>query len=184
MTPSVFTNASPSNPEQARAYTSAVLDLVGEKEPFEILTSTPAAIGRIIDGLSRDELSHPEAEGKWSIDHVLEHLVDSEIIWGFRLRMALGHDRPTLMGFDQDLFAERLDYAGGDATEALADLTGIRAANLRLLRRMTDEAFRRVGLHSERGEESVAHMVRMFSGHDLLHLRQLERIRRSVRSAG
>jgi hypothetical protein len=34
-----------------------------------------------------------------------------------------------------------------------------------------------VGVHAERGEESVAHMIRLYAGHDLLHLRQLARIR-------
>jgi hypothetical protein len=38
----------------------------------------------------------------------------------------------------------------------------------------------RVGVHSERGEESVAHMIKMYAGHDLLHLAQLERIRAVV----
>jgi len=36
---------------------------------------------------------------------------------------------------------------------------------------------RRVGLHSERGEESLEHLRKLYAGHDLLHLRQLERIR-------
>jgi hypothetical protein len=35
----------------------------------------------------------------------------------------------------------------------------------------------RVGVHAERGEESVRHMMRLYAGHDLAHLRQIERIR-------
>jgi hypothetical protein len=37
-----------------------------------------------------------------------------------------------------------------------------------------------VGLHNERGEESLGHMRKLYAGHDLLHLRQLERIRERV----
>jgi hypothetical protein len=39
---------------------------------------------------------------------------------------------------------------------------------------------RRDGVHAERGEESVEHMIRLYAGHDLLHLEQLARIRRAV----
>jgi hypothetical protein len=35
-------------------------------------------------------------------------------------------------------------------------------------------------LHAERGEESVEHLRRLNAGHDLLHLRQIERIRRAI----
>jgi hypothetical protein len=34
-----------------------------------------------------------------------------------------------------------------------------------------------VGVHGERGEETLEHMRRLHAGHDLLHLQQLERIR-------
>jgi hypothetical protein len=40
--------------------------------------------------------------------------------------------------------------------------------------------YTRVGVHSERGEESIGHMMKMYGGHDILHRRQLERIRRAV----
>jgi len=33
-----------------------------------------------------------------------------------------------------------------------------------------------MGVHSERGVETVEHIVRMFAGHDLNHIRQIERI--------
>jgi len=36
-------------------------------------------------------------------------------------------------------------------------------------------------VHAERGEESVAHMMRMYAGHDLLHLAQINRIRAATR---
>ena len=45
-------------------------------------------------------------------------------------------------------------------------------------------AIERVGMHAERGEESVAHMMRLYAGHDLLHIRQIGRIRAAVATAG
>jgi len=92
----------------------------------------------------------------------------------------LAHDRPQLTGYDQDLWAERLGYDEADADRALQDFVMLRRTNLRLLARAQDEDLKRVGVHAERGEESIEHMIRLYAGHDLLHLEQLARIRRAV----
>ena len=86
----------------------------------------------------------------------------------------------TYSGYDQDLWAERLGYDEADADQALEDFGLLRRANLRLLACASDEDLRRVGIHAERGAESVGHMIRLYAGHDLLHLEQLARIRRAV----
>jgi hypothetical protein len=53
-------------------------------------------------------------------------------------------------------------------------------ANLRLLDGASPAEMRRVMLHSERGEESLTYMRRMYAGHDLVHLRQIARIRQAI----
>lgn len=97
--------------------------------------------------------------------------------------MVLAHDRPPLTGYDQDRWAERLRYDQADARQALQEFALLRAANLRLLAGASVADRRRVGVHSERGEESVEQMIRLYAGHDLLHLRQLERIRLAMKPA-
>lgn len=177
---SVFTNPASKSAEEAAAYTKAVLDLLGEGNPLEVLQRTGTALGRLREGLTGEQLTRPEAPGKWSVRHVLQHLADSELVWGYRLRMVLTHDRPPLTGYDQDLWTERLGYDEADPDIALRDFTSLRKANLRLLTRASVDDFTRVGVHAERGEESVEFMVRLFAGHDLLHIRQIERIREAV----
>jgi uncharacterized damage-inducible protein DinB len=177
---SVFTNPSSGSVEHARAYTAAVLDLVGGRDPMEVLERTPAALREAAEGLSEAELRRPEAPGKWAVNQVLQHLADSELVWGWRLRLVLAHDRPPLSGYDQDAWAARLGYEEAEAEQALEDFSVLRRANLRLLRRTGPAERARVAVHAERGEESVEHMMRLYAGHDLLHLRQMERIRAAV----
>ena len=52
----------------------------------------------------------------------------------------------------------------------------MREANLALLKSLTPEQWKHAGLHNERGEESVETIARMFSGHDINHIEQIERI--------
>jgi hypothetical protein len=38
-----------------------------------------------------------------------------------------------------------------------------------------------VGLHAERGPESIEHLLRLLGAHDLVHRRQIDRILSSLR---
>jgi len=40
----------------------------------------------------------------------------------------------------------------------------------------SSDLWKHCGMHSERGQESIEHIVRMFAGHDLNHLQQIEQI--------
>jgi hypothetical protein len=59
---------------------------------------------------------------------------------------------------------------------ALGQLRGVRAANLRLWRSLTPAELARVGVHSERGPESLDLLIRMMGAHDLVHRRQIDRV--------
>jgi hypothetical protein len=177
---SVFTNPAAGAAHQAAAYVSAVLDLLGDRDPMDVLRRTPAALVRATDGLSPTQVRQPERPGKWSIAQVLRHLADAEVVWAWRMRLILAQNRPTLTGYDQDLWADRLGYSDTDPAESLEDFRILRRSNLRLLQRATDADLDRVGVHIERGEESARHLRKLYAGHDLLHLNQIARIRAAV----
>ena len=96
-------------------------------------------------------LRRPEAPGKWSAIEVIQHLADVEIVLAWRTRQILTLDRPVIQGYDQDAWARTLGYATMPLDVTLAQLRGVRAANLRLWRSLTPAERARVGLHSERG---------------------------------
>jgi hypothetical protein len=108
---------------------------------------------------------------------VIAHLADSELVGAFRLRMILAHDTPALAPYDQDLWATRLKYEHADLEQSLERFSVLRRANLTLWATASSADLARVGVHGERGEESIERMRRLYAGHDLAHLRQLARIR-------
>jgi hypothetical protein len=177
---SVYTNPSNSTAEETAAYVAALLDLVGTQDPLAVLATTPDAAARATAGMGDASLRQSEKPGKWSIAQILQHLADSEIVFSWRLRLILAQDRPTLTGYDQDLCAERLGYAEADPTTALQIFRTLRQETVRLLRRASPADLKRVGIHSERGEESIEHLRKLYAGHDLLHLKQLARVRVAV----
>jgi hypothetical protein len=174
-----FANPAGSAHDSAAAYTQALLAVLGEADPVVVQAELAAKLHTALAGVSETDLRRPESPDRWSILQVVQHLADSELVTAYRLRMILSHDGPELQGYDQDLWAERLNYNAGDAEDAIAQLQLLRGANLRLLRSLSPADWGRVGFHAERGEESVQMIARLIAAHDLVHLRQIERIKRS-----
>jgi hypothetical protein len=165
---------------QADAYVAAILQALGSRDPFEVLAEMPAALRDVVAGLTPEQEATPERPGKWSVRQVVQHLADSELVGAFRFRMVLAHDAPKLSGYDQDLWAERLGYQGIDLATSLQDFSTLRELNLRLLRRAKPEDMKRVMRHAERGDEPLDHMIKLYAGHDVVHLRQIARIRQTI----
>ncbi len=173
---SVFTNPASGAREAAEAYIAATLDLLGDRDPLTVLRETPGWLRAVLDGHDDEALRTPEAPGKWSVAGVVCHLADAELVWAYRIRMVMAHDRAPLTGFDQDAFAREFRYRERDPEDALRVFDAAREANLWVLKRVSEEARTHVGVHSERGEEPLPHMIRLEAGHDLVHRRQIERI--------
>lgn len=166
-------------PSATAAYTAALLDLLGDRDPIKVMQGLLPALRAATDGLSDEALRRPEAPGKWSILEVIQHLADSELVYGYRLRAIVAEDDPAIAGYDQNKWAERLRYNDENLADALDELAVLRRRNLRFLERLRDDEWERAGLHSERGRESVRRVARLLAAHDLAHLRQIERIKRA-----
>ncbi|MFL5401568.1 MAG: DinB family protein [Gemmatimonadales bacterium] len=171
-----FSNPAGNAPGGASGYVRALLDLLGSRDPLQVLGELLPWLDQRIRGVPEPALRYPEKPGKWSVIEVIQHLADSDLVMGFRMRMALTEDRPSLQGYDQDRWASEFRYREVDLGQALTQLRGLRTANLRLWSHLAGAQLERVGLHSERGPESVGHMLRLVAGHDLVHRRQIDRV--------
>ena len=168
----------PSSPDpvsEPTAYQEHLLGLLGDDDPAAVQELGPEAWGRLIGGAGGHAAVRPEPS-EWSVLECLGHAVDAEIVSTARYRWILAHDEPPLIGYDQDLWVDRL-HAGrhDDPGELLALLRPLRRANLALWAAASPEDRARVGVHAERGRESFDLLFRMIAGHDRFHLAQAER---------
>jgi hypothetical protein len=90
--------------------------------------------------------------------------------------MILGAPGTPIAGFNQDAWVTSGHYEKRDPRKSVEQFRVSREANLVLLKSLTQEQWKHHGIHSERGIETVEHIVRMFAGHDVNHIRQIERV--------
>jgi hypothetical protein len=150
---------------------------LGGDDPVEVMAESPGRLRGLIRGLSEKQLSTRPAPGKWSIKEIVAHLADGEVILGSRYRFIAAHDRPPIAGYDQDAFVAKLGAGRAKTADLIDDFAMARAVNLGLLDRLAEPDWDRVGIHAERGEESIRKIVFMYAGHDRHHIRQIETIR-------
>src|SRR5262249_4602864 len=71
---------------------------------------------------------------QWSTLEVVAHLADTEIYYTDRIERTIALERPLLMGVDERLYPERLNYHAFDLAEQLALFTALRRHGTRILR--------------------------------------------------
>lgn len=173
---SIYSNPRGSAPANAKVVVQALLDLLGDRPPLEVLAETPDRLEAAFAGVPPHDLTRPEAPGKWSAAMVVAHLADTELVIGVRGRFIVGDPGTPLVGFDQDAWAREFRYEAIALEESLTLFRSVRAANLRFWRGHTPEQWQRIGHHTERGPTSADLNLRISAGHDLVHRRQIARI--------
>jgi hypothetical protein len=162
--------------ETPHQYTQRILDFVNGKDPLEAQGETAKTLARLIQPIGSEQLSRRWEPGKWSITEILAHLVDTEIVVSWRMRMVIGQSGVSVQAVDQDVSAQTFDYPRHDtpgfardlpraAREQSAHAPGATSASLGNLR---------YSFGARQGD--LGDIVRMYASHDLNHLAQVEKI--------
>jgi uncharacterized damage-inducible protein DinB len=167
--------------ESPQQYTQRILKNSEGQDPLRIQQTTPKKLAALLRGKTKKQLTRRPAPGKWSIAEIIAHLADAEIAISWRLRQILSSSGISLQAYDQDAWANTLDYAHRDPRISLETYRVVRNANLALLKSIPKPLWNNYGVHQERGNETVAHMVRLTAGHDVNHLRQVENVLKPAR---
>jgi hypothetical protein len=162
--------------ETAEQYRNRMYSHLQGKDPLKLQALAPARLAKLLKGVSKTKAGRRPAPGKWSIQEIVAHIADTELVGGYRIRAILGAPGTQIMGFDQDVWVTALHYDKRDLKKSFEQYRTLREANLALLKSLTPEQWKHYGNHNERGQESVETIVKMFAGHDVNHFQQIERI--------
>ena len=61
--------------------------------------------------LPDEELEKTYGPGKWSVRYLLNHLADSETVLFYRIRRVISEPNQVIWFYDQDAWAQKLDYS-------------------------------------------------------------------------
>lgn len=131
-------------------------------------------------GLTRDQLLAVPIPGTWSLQQIVIHLMDSDLIASDRMKRVACMDRPLLIGYDETAFSTLPGVNEIDADEAIDIFDRNRKITARILRQLPDEAFERFGIHNESGKVTLAELVEGYIEHLDGHLEWVTKKRAMV----
>jgi DinB superfamily len=147
---------------------------LGDRNALEVLESTSRRLYETAATLGAPGIEWRPAPNKWNAREIACHLADCEIVFAFRLRQTLAQDHHVIQPFDQEKWAGT--YGSCDIRVALDVFASVREWNVGLVRSTSPDQLARKVTHPERGEETFQTIVETMAGHDLNHLKQLDRI--------
>ena len=162
--------------ETPAQYKSRILRHVAGRDPLVLLAAAPAALAALVADVPPALAARRPAPGKWSVQEIVAHLADDELVGAYRIRLILSAPGTAIQAFDQDVWAATGRYASIDVGTSLRLYRVLREANLALLNSLSAAEWESSGVHAERGEESVRDIATYYAGHDLNHFAQIEAI--------
>ena len=155
---------------------------LSNREAIERYDAGAAVPGEAVAGLTPEQLNSFPVPGTWSIQHIILHLMDTDLIAAYRMKRIIAEDRPVLDLYDETKFAARLYYDKADADKVCEVFRLNRQLTAGMLRQLPDDAFDRVAQHGEMGEMSLGRFLRLYIKHLDHHMRFIREKRELVRS--
>src|SRR5262249_24642541 len=115
------------NPE---AYRENLFKRGGDRNPLDVLSQTASTLSDIVRAHPASVLRARPFEGKWTPNEIIGHLADGEWVSGFRLRLVLCEENPTILGMNQELWVAGLRHNDREPAELVEMFHALRELNL------------------------------------------------------
>src|SRR3977135_2663081 len=103
---------------------------LGGREALASMRESAERIRSLTSGWSPQQFERTYAPGKWTARQILTHLAEADMVFGYRIRMALSTPVYVAQPFDQDAWIAQETRTTG--AEAVAAYFGLRQMNLSL----------------------------------------------------
>lgn len=109
------------------------------------------------------------APKKWTIQEVIQHIIDTERIFCYRALCFSRGETASLPGFDQDLFVDTSHANDRNYQDLIAEMGVVRNGTIALFESFTETSLKRLGIGSGK-QMSVRAAGIIIAGHQYHHI--------------
>ena len=150
-------------------YHQAFINKAPDGDITELLTQQVDSFSEFVNSIPSDQSGVVHSPYGWSVRQVVEHCLDTERVFGYRMLRFGAGDKTALPSWEQDDYAAA-DYGPNADLKQLADeFCWQRKSNIGLLRRMSPEAWEEIGTADEK-QVAVRSMAWLLAGHLIHHV--------------
>ena len=126
--------------------------------------------------LEPEKLDRSYAPGKWTVRQLLHHITDADSVLYDRIRRVISTDRPVIWSFDQDAWANQLNYDTQPLSINKVLYSAVRSAVVDLAKRFYNQQhYARPFIHSETGLRTLKEEFEKVAWHNQHHLQQIRK---------
>lgn len=162
----MLTKPSPSEfPEYYKRY----INHLPESGILELYETQTRDVLELFNNLSKEKLAYKYASDKWSVCEVLGHLIDSEIIMGFRALTYARQDKTNLQMYDHDKYVETGFFNDVSSELVINHFSTVRKSNIALFKTFRSDMWLQIGFTGEK-EFSTRTIPYIIVGHTDHHI--------------
>jgi hypothetical protein len=114
------------------------------------------------------------APGKWTVKDILQHYIDTERVFTYRMTAFARKDTQNMLSFDEDLYAQNAQANQRTINDLVEELILVRKNYIALYKSFTPEMLQLSGKGYNGSEYSVLAMAFMIPGHQRWHIKVVE----------
>ena len=160
----------PATDEYAPFYQGYV-DQIEEGDILEILSRQIDAASALLDSFN-ERGDHAYAPGKWTVKQLIQHVIDAERVFQYRILRITRGDKTALAGFDENDYAAAADVTSRSVEGLIGELVTVRSSTYALVLNISEAQAIQRG-EASGAEVSVRALCYITAGHLEHHLRIL-----------
>ncbi len=141
------------------------------------IEETPARLRAAVAGLNEEQLATPYRPDGWSVRQVVHHLPDSHLNSYVRFKLALTQDHPTIIAYDENVWANLADAREAPIDASLDLLDALHRRWVSFLRSLKGADFQRTFNHPEIGVVSLDKNIALYAWHGPHHVAHITSLR-------
>ena len=148
---------------------------MNRKERIESYSKAYDKLVEAIKEIPREMWHYKPAPNKWSIHEIIIHIADSEANSFCRAKKFIAEPGSTVMAYDQDAWAIKLDYSNQNTEDALELFKLLRRITYNVIKDLPDEIWNNHIMHPENGRMTMDDWLVVYDNHIPIHINQMKR---------
>lgn len=151
------------------AYFETYISKVPEDDILAVFAAQDGEVDAVFASLPPAAGQFRYAPGKWTLNTLLGHLVDTERIMAYRALCFARGEEGNLPSFDENVYADGANFAERTLADLLEEFHLVRRSNRFLFEHLAEGDWLKIGTANQR-QTSVRSLAWMMAGHVRHHL--------------
>ncbi|MEZ5014696.1 MAG: DinB family protein [Chitinophagales bacterium] len=149
-------------------YYGKYIALVGDGDLTHILDQQMQDLTDFLQNIPENIYDHRYAEGKWTPRQVLQHMIDGERVFSYRLMCFARGEQTPLPGYEENDYAREANVEERSFAEQIAEFNAVRRSTIALVMSLNDALLDRMG-NANGNPISVRAIAYIMAGHVAHH---------------